>query len=83
MIHSAKDKILLANRNLKIMMFITTVPFFFLLFCFKYTIKFSVLYLLYNKTKDKGAKSDEAKAIVGVSTEGQPKSSGRTSTPMQ
>ena len=64
MIYGATDRILYAHRNLKLMMFLTTGPFFFLLFCVKYTIKFSVLYFLYNKTK-----SDGTKAIVDGSSE--------------
>ena len=51
MIHNATDRILLAHRNLKLMLLMTTGPFFFVLFCVKYTIKFSVLYFLYKKNQ--------------------------------
>ena len=53
LLFDATDRILYAHRNLKLFMFLTSGPFFFLLFIVKYTIKFSVLYFLYNKNKQK------------------------------
>ena len=53
MIFDATDRILLAHRNLKLCLFLTSGPFFAVLFLFKYTIKFGVLYFLYNKKKEK------------------------------
>lgn len=47
MIWNATDRILFAHRNLKLMLFLTSGQFFILLTLIKYTIKFSVLYLLY------------------------------------
>lgn len=49
LMHEATDRILYAHRNLKAFMFFTSGPFFAALFLFKYTLKFSVLYFLYNK----------------------------------
>ena len=59
LIHTATDRILYAHRNLKAAMFLTSGPFFFALFLFKYTIKFSVLYFLYKKKKDEDGKGKE------------------------
>jgi len=53
LLFDATDRILYAHRNLKLFMFLTSGPFFFLLFIVKYTIKFGVLYFLYNKNKQK------------------------------
>ena len=55
LVFDATDRILYAHRNLKLFMFLTSGPFFFLLFVVKYTIKFSVLYFLYNKKKNDGS----------------------------
>ena len=41
------DRILLAHRNLKLVLFCTTGPFFVLFPAFKYTIKFLVIYGIY------------------------------------
>lgn len=52
MLFHATDRILVAHRNLKLVLFLTSGPFFALFFLFKYTIKFGVLYFLYkNKTQ--------------------------------
>lgn len=59
LIFDATDRILIAHRNLKMFLFLTSGPFFALLFLFKYTLKFSVLYYLYNNKKKK--ENDEAK----------------------
>ena len=48
-LHNATDRILLAHRNLKLMLFMTSGPFFIILFFIKYSIKFGVLYFLYKK----------------------------------
>ena len=53
----ATDRILYIHRNLKMFMFMTTGPFFAVLFLIKYTLKFGILYFLYNKKK----KSDSSK----------------------
>ena len=51
LLFDATDRILYAHRNLKLFMFLTSGKFFILLTVVKYTIKFSVLYFLYNKNK--------------------------------
>ena len=51
LLFDATDRILYAHRNLKLLLFLTSGPFFALLFCVKYSIKFGVLYFLYNKKK--------------------------------
>ena len=45
--HKSLDRILLIHRNLKLVLFATTGPFFVILTIIKYTIKFGVLYFLY------------------------------------
>ena len=49
MLWIATDRVLIAHRNLKLWMYLISGPFFILLFLFKYSIKFSVLYFMYKK----------------------------------
>jgi len=55
---------LYAHRNLKLLLFLTSGPFFALLFCVKYSLKFGVLYFLYNKKKADDAKKVAAKTLA-------------------
>ena len=50
-LHYAVDRILLAHRNLKLVLFCTTGPFLVALQTFKYILKFLVLYALYKGSK--------------------------------
>ena len=45
-------------------MFMTTGPFFAVLFLIKYTIKFGVLYFLYNKKKQSDSLAITGGAVV-------------------
>ena len=47
LLHRSVDRVLLIHRNLKLVLFATTGPFFVMLTIFKYTIKALVLYYLY------------------------------------
>ena len=59
------DRILLAHRNLKLVLFCTTGPFFVLFTAFKYTIKFLVLYVLYKNKKKKDENVNLSSMILG------------------
>lgn len=51
LLFEATDRILYAHRNLKLLITVTSGPFFVLLFGFKYAFKLGILYFLYSKTK--------------------------------
>ena len=53
LLFEATDRILYAHRNLKLLLFVTSVPFFIGLWAFKYSLKLAILYFLYSKTKKK------------------------------
>jgi len=44
----------------------TSGPFFALLFCVKYSLKFAVLYFLYNKKRADDAKNTAAKTLAPI-----------------
>ena len=60
LIFAATDRILYTHRNLKLFMFLTSGPFFIVLFLLKGSLKLSLLYFLYNT----GKKSKQAGAEV-------------------
>ena len=50
MLFEATDRILYAHRNLKLLIFLTSGPFFVGFFALKYAIKLAVIYFVYSKT---------------------------------
>ena len=53
LLFEATDRILYAHRNMKLLIFLTSGPFFVGLWAFKYSLKLAILYFLYNKTTGK------------------------------
>ena len=50
LLFEATDRILYAHRNLKLLIFLTSGPFFVGFFALKYAIKLAVIYFVYSKT---------------------------------
>ena len=51
MLFASTDRILYAQRNLKLMLFMTTGPFFFVFYVIKKSIQLAVLYFFYKKNE--------------------------------
>lgn len=56
LLFDSTDRILYAHRNLKMLLLMTSGPFFAVMFVVKYSIKFSVLYFLYKKKTEAEAR---------------------------
>ena len=54
MLFASTDRILYAQRNLKLMLFMTTGPFFFVFYVIKKSIQLAVLYFFYKKNEAAG-----------------------------
>ena len=61
MLFAATDRILYAQRNLKLMLFMTTGPFFFVFYLFKKSIQLALLYFFYNKKGGNKSKEQPTK----------------------
>jgi len=53
LLFEATDRILYAHRNLKLLIFLTSGPFFIGFFAFKYAVKIALILFFYKKTKGK------------------------------
>ena len=63
LLFEATDRILYAHRNLKLLLIVTSGPFFIGLWFFKYSLKLAILYFLYSKTKKNKKTSSLAAAM--------------------
>ena len=63
LLFEATDRILYAHRNLKLLIFLTSGPFFVGFFALKYAIKLAVIYFVYSKTNS-GKKHGHGKRSV-------------------